>query len=226
MNNTQKRKVTNKNGPQKKKITNTNVHQKKKITKKIKKKKKLKFNFFKFLRNIIIFAIAIFVIVWILTPDAKPATTPSKQPASTSTNPSTTANPVVAQPASPVTEYKNAQHTQMNNIFRFNQNLYMAMSSNNVVNIYPDSQNGVNELNSNLTAYANKLDAQTVRDDSVFISELTLKNNAFINAVIAYNNEVTSKSPNQATLTKLNSVVLTNYNAVNAFMNSNLGLFK
>lgn len=216
MNNAQKKKVT----------TNNNGIQKKKITKKIKKKKKLRFNFFKFLRNIIIFAIAIFAIVWILTPDAKPATTPSKQPASTSNNPSTTASPVVAQPASPVTEYKNAQHTQMNNIFRFNQNLYMAMSSNNVVNIYPDSQNGVNELNSNLTAYANKLDAQTVRNDSIFISELTLKNNAFINAVIAYNNEATSKSPNQATLTKLNTAVLTNYNAVNAFMNSNLGLFK
>lgn len=194
-----------------------NTQQKKKIRKKIKRKKKVKFNIFKFLRTIIIIVVIIFFAHWILTPSTKLAPP--------------TATPVVTKevtpPApTPFEQYKSKQHDTMNNIFRFNENLYMAMATNNVVNLYPDSQNGVNELSSELSTCASKLDSQTISADSSFISELMIKNNAFVNSVIAYNNETLSKTPNQATLSGLNQTVQNNYKAVNLFMNQNMNLFK
>ena len=102
----------------------------------------------------------------------------------------------------------------------------MSMATNNVVNIYPDSQNAITALNDNLSTFSSKLSSTDVANESSFLSELTLKNNAFINSVIAYNNLVLTKSPNPKTLEKLKDNVQKNYNIVNKFMNDNLSMFK
>ncbi|MGL4990144.1 MAG: hypothetical protein ACRC57_03100 [Sarcina sp.] len=207
-----------------KKVQATN--NKRKITN---KKKKMKFKPLKFLRNIIILILIVFGIIYIIKPSTSKTTaqntTSKSTTAPTNTTSSTVAQKQVVTPNA-TTEYYNTQNTLLNSIFRFNQNLYNLRSSNIISNIYPDSQNGVNQLNVNLSKYSSKLNPSIVKNDSAFILQLTQKNNQFITSVIAYNNESLSKNPNQEKLQKLQTQVLNNYNDVNTFMNSNLTLFK
>ncbi|WP_297521646.1 hypothetical protein [uncultured Clostridium sp.] len=184
--------------------------------------RRTRFNFFKFLRNMTILAIIIFAGYWVISalftstekPLPKVVTAPTKI---------SLPKPVAINP---VQEYKAKQDKIINSIFRFNENLYMSMNNNNVVNLYPDSQNAVTALNDNLSSSASKLQSSDVRAESLFLSELTLKNNAYINAVIAYNKEALVKVPNPKNLKALNITVQKSYNDINTFMNKNLSLFK
>lgn len=204
-------------------------------TKKVTKKRR-RFNFFKFLRNIIILFVVILIIhaiISLLTPKpvaAKKTVVPPQNKMSATQNTQATTTVKATAPATqatiPTTEYKTKQAKLVSSIFRFNQNLYMAINSNNVVNLYPDSQNAVNALNSNLSTYATKIGPTMVQTDSSFISELMLKNNIYINNVIAYNKAALAKNPNKATLAKLHKPVLDSYNAVNKLLNDNSNLFK
>ncbi|MGL4451820.1 MAG: hypothetical protein ACRCTZ_11580 [Sarcina sp.] len=186
-----------------------------------KKSKKTHFNFFKFLRNMSILAIVIFAVYWIIS--SLFAAPPKPLPKVVSTPTKTVAPPA---PVNPVVEYKAKQYKIFVSIFRFNENLYMSMSTNNVVNLYPDSQNAVSALNDNLSAFASKLNSADVRSESLFLNQLTQKNNAYINSVIAFNKEALLKTPNQKTLQELQKTVLENYNTINKFMNDNLSVFK
>lgn len=188
------------------------------------KRKKMKFKPLKFLRNIIILVLIVFGIIYILKPSASKTAIPTTTTAVTPTSAATAQKQVVTP--NETTQYYNTQNTLLNSIFRFNQNLYNLRSSNIISNIYPDSQNGVNQLNVNLSKYSSKLNPNIIKNDSAFILQLTQKNNQFITSVIAYNNESLSKNPNQEKLQKLQTQVLNNYNDVNNFMNSNLTLFK
>lgn len=195
------------------------------MNKKIKSKKKSKarFNFFKFLKNMSILIIVIFVVYCVISALFIPTQKPLPKVITVPT-------PKVNQPQSPtvnpVAEYKSKQYKIFISIFRFNENLYMSMDNDNVVNLYPDSQNAVTALNDNLSTSANQLNSADVRNESLFLNELTLKNNAYINAVIAFNKEALSKTPNATTLKTLKQTVQKNYNDINKFMNDNLSIFK
>ena len=132
----------------------------------------------------------------------------------------------VEAPVNPVIAYKAKQYKILLSIFRFNENLYMAMATNNVVNLYPDSQNGVTALNDNLSTAASKLNPTDVRAESLFLSELTQKNNTYINSILAYNKVALAKSPNVKELAVLKESVQQTYNDINTFMNKNLNIFK
>lgn len=193
------------------------------MSKKLKKKRKKKnhFNFLKFLKNMSILAIIIFIGYWVISSLFTPAPKPLPKVVAAPTQ-----KVVSPAPVNPVTEYKSQQYKIFTSIFRYNENLYMSMNTNNVVNLYPDSQNAITALNNNLSASASKLNSADVRSESLFLSELILKNNAYINAVIAFNKEALSKNPNSKTLKSLNQTVQDTYNDINKFMNDNLSVFK
>lgn len=188
-----------------------------------KRKKKTHFNIFKFLRNMGSLFIVIFIIYWVINGLFIHT---SKQLPNIANAPEKKVVTPVPVPVNPIIEYKAKQYKILINIFRFNQNLYMYMDTDNVVNIYPDSQNAITALNNNLSTFSNKLNSADITSESSFLAQLTLKNDAFINSVIAYNNVALSKSPNSKTLENLKENVQKNYDIINKFMNDNLSLFK
>ena len=188
-----------------------------------KRKKKSHFNIFKFLRNMGSLSIVIFIIYWVINGLFIHT---SKQLPNIANAPEKKVVTPVPVPVNPIIEYKAKQYKILINIFRFNQNLYMYMDTDNVVNIYPDSQNAITALNNNLSTFSNKLNSADITSESSFLAQLTLKNDAFINSVIAYNNVALSKSPNSKTLENLKENVQKNYDIINKFMNDNLSLFK
>ena len=188
-----------------------------------KRKKKTHFNIFKFLRNMGSLFIVIFIIYWVI--NGLFIHTSKQLPNVVNTSEKKVATPTPV-PVNPTIEYKAKQYKILMSIFRFNQNLYMYMDTDNVVNIYPDSQNAITALNNNLNTFSNKLNSAEITSESSFLGQLTLKNDAFINSVIAYNNVVLSKSPNPKTLEDLKENVQKNYDIINKFMNDNLSMFK
>ncbi|WP_297436617.1 hypothetical protein [uncultured Clostridium sp.] len=191
-----------------------------------------KFNIFKFLKSMFIIVaiiIGINFLISVLTPKAAPVK---------NTNPAIPTVPLpkpLQLPAPPIVpvkptltpqDYNQKQEKLIESIFRFNQNIYMTINGDNFVNLYPDSQNAVNALSSNLSIYATKLSPSLVQSDSTFLSELIIKNNAFINDAITYNKAALTKNISKEALAKLHKPLLASYNAINQFMNSNINLFK
>ena len=195
-----------------------------------------KFNIYKFLKSmLLIVALIVAIIVGInflisvLTPKAAPVkninpTIPTIQ----LPKPLQLPAPPIVPVKSTLTpkEYNQKQEKLIESIFRFNQNIYMAISGDNFVNLYPDSQNAVSALSTNLSTYATKLSPSLVQSDSTFLSELIIKNNAFINDAITYNQAALNKKISEKALAKLHKPLLASYNAINQFMNSNIDLFK
>ncbi|MGL5822256.1 MAG: hypothetical protein ACRCYE_11680 [Sarcina sp.] len=191
-------------------------------------RKKTKFHPFILIRNIIILIIIVLCIIiffYLLSANKKPTipVVPAK-PVVTATNTTSNVNDT-AVPES-IAAYKERQYQILTNLFRYNQNLYISMDGNNVVNIYPDSENALTTLNNNLTAMASKLNPSDVRSESLFLTDLKNKNDTFINDVIAYNNALTAKNQNGGQVAKLLQAVQSSYKAVNDCMNQNINLFK
>lgn len=197
-----------------------NTNQRKKTVKKTTNKKK-KFNLFKFIRGIIIISIILYLIYFCLSlifNSAKPKV------------PTSTPAPVVKQatvtPQSEIDDYKQKQLTLINNLFRFNENLYLSMSNNSVVNIYPDSQNAVLALRQNFDSFSSKLDASSQASEEDFLNNLSILNNNYVQAVITYNTEALSSDCNSDKLSKLLKTLQSTYHTVNKYMNDNINLFK
>ena len=191
-----------------------------------------KFNIFKFLKSMLLIVaiiVGINFLISVLTPKAAPVkninpTIPTVQ----LPKPLQLPAPPIVPVKSTLTpkEYNQKQEKLIESIFRFNQNIYMAINGDNFVNLYPDSQNAVSALSTNLSTYATKLSPSLVQSDSTFLSELIIKNNAFINDAITYNQAALNKKISKKALAKLHKPLLASYNAINQFMNSNIDLFK
>lgn len=196
-----------------------------------KKIKKTKFNPFILIRNIVILIVIVLsiIIFFNLLSANKKNTTPvvPAAPAVTNNN-ATKPTPNLNDQNAPesISDYKEKQYQILTNLFRYNENLYLSMDGNNIVNIYPDSENAITALNNNLTAMASKLNSADVRNESLFLTDLKTKNTAFVNDVIAYNTAATEKVPNKTQVAKLLQTVQTSYKAVNDCMNQNINLFK
>ncbi|MGL4742155.1 MAG: hypothetical protein ACRC41_15365 [Sarcina sp.] len=196
-----------------------------------KKIKKTKFNPFILIRNIIILVVIILSIIIffnLLSANKKNTSPVVTPPAPVATNNTTSATPNVNDQTTPgsILDYKQKQYQILTNLFRYNQNLYLSMDSNNIVNIAPDSENAITALNNNLTAMASKLNSSDVRNESLFLTDLKTKNTTFVNDITAYNTAVTAKNPNKSQVAKLLQTVQASYKAVNDCMNQNMNLFK
>lgn len=197
-----------------------NINQRRKTVKKTTNKKK-KFNLFKFIRAIIIISIILYSIYFCLSlvfSSVKPKV------------PTSTPAPVIKQdtvtPQSEIDDYKKKQLALINNLFRFNENLYLSMSNNSVVNIYPDSQNAVLALRQNFDSFRSKLDATSQASEEDFLNNLSILNTNYVQAVITYNTEALSSKSNSNKLSKLLKTLQSDYNTINKYMNTNINLFK
>ena len=196
------------------------TNQRKKIVKKTTNKKK-KFNLFKFIRAIIIISIILYLIYFCLSLIFSPAK--PKVPANTPAQP---VKQATVTPQAEIDNYKNKQLALINNLFRFNENLYLSMSNNSVVNIYPDSQNAVLALRQNFDSFSSKLDASSQASEEDFLNNLSILNNNYVQAVITYNTEALSSNCNSDKLSKLLKTLQSAYHTVNKYMNNNINLFK
>ena len=196
------------------------TNQRKKTVKKTTNKKK-KFNLFKFIRAIIIISIILYLIYFCLSLIFSPAK--PKVPANTPAQP---VKQATITPQAEIDNYKNKQLALINNLFRFNENLYLSMSNNSVVNIYPDSQNAVLALRQNFDSFSSKLDASSQASEEDFLNNLSILNNNYVQAVITYNTEALSSNCNSDKLSKLLKTLQLAYHTINKYMNNNINLFK
>lgn len=190
-----------------------------------KKKKKSKFNVFKFIRALIIIAIVIFLLhaafkfIFAKTTPAPPS------PAQIAAQQQAAAQQASKVEAT-VNSYKSKQLNLLHSLFRFNQNLYLCMSNTTASNIYPDSQNAVKALQNNFNTFSSSLNATDAATQSAFLTKLSSLNTAYVQSIITYNTEALKRTPDDKELGVLFKTLQSSYNNVNKFINNNIKLFQ